>query len=106
EMFRQVRVPVLGIIENMSYFIGEDGKKYEIFRHGGGGRKLADQAGVPFLGDIPIDPRVAGGCRPGDPIVHKVPDSPVAKRYLELATTMANELAKIGAQPELPGLQL
>ena len=58
EMFRQVRVPVLGIVENMSYFIGEDGKRYEIFRHGGG-RKLAGDAGVPFLGEIPIDPRVA-----------------------------------------------
>src|SRR5438552_4714251 len=59
EMFRQVRVPVLGIVENMSYFTGADGKRYEIFRHGGGGRKLAEQAGVPFLGDIPIDPQVA-----------------------------------------------
>ena len=58
EMFRQVRVPVLGIVENMSYFVGEDGKRYEIFRHGGG-RKLAAEAGVPFLGEIPIDPRVA-----------------------------------------------
>jgi ATP-binding protein involved in chromosome partitioning len=106
EMFRQVRVPVLGIIENMSYFIGEDGKKYEIFRHGGGGRKLADQAGVPFLGDIPIDPRVAECGDTGDPIVHKVPDSPVAKTYLELATIISNELVKIGSQPELPGLQL
>src|SRR5580658_2794109 len=54
EMFRQVRVPLLGIIENMSYFIGEDGKRYEIFRHGGG-TKLAQEAGVPFLGEIPID---------------------------------------------------
>src|SRR5262249_42992344 len=50
EMFRQVRVPVLGIVENMSYFVGEDGKRYDIFRHGGG-RKLAADAGVPFLGE-------------------------------------------------------
>src|SRR5258707_8550585 len=52
EMFRQVHVPVLGIIENMSYFIGDDGKRYEIFRHGGG-KKLATEAGVPYLGDVP-----------------------------------------------------
>src|SRR5262249_569426 len=58
EMFRQVRVPVLGIVENMSYFIGEDGRRYDIFRHGGG-RKLAAEAGVAFLAEIPIDPRVA-----------------------------------------------
>src|SRR5207253_7327053 len=44
EMFREVRVPVLGIVENMSYFVGEDGKRYEIFRHGGG-KKLAEEAG-------------------------------------------------------------
>src|SRR5262249_30280185 len=45
EMFRQVRVPVLGIVENMSYFIGEDGKRYHIFRHGGG-KKLSGDARV------------------------------------------------------------
>jgi ATP-binding protein involved in chromosome partitioning len=106
EMFRQVRVPVLGIVENMSYFTTPDGTRHEIFRHGGGGRKLADQAGVPFLGDIPIDPRVAECGDLGDPIVHKYPDSPIAKTYLELATTISNELAKMGQQPELPGLQL
>src|SRR5262249_55929652 len=50
EMFRQVRVPLLGIVENMSYFMGEDGKRYEIFRHGGG-QKLAVDAGVAFLGE-------------------------------------------------------
>jgi ATP-binding protein involved in chromosome partitioning len=105
EMFREVRVPVLGIVENMSYFVGDDGKRYDIFRHGGG-RKLAAEAGVPFLGEIPIDPRVAECGDTGDPIVHKVPDSPVAKTYLGLATIVSKELAKIGAQPELPGLQL
>src|SRR5688572_5717401 len=65
EMFRQVHVPVLGIIENMSYFVGEDGKRYEIFRHGGG-RKLAEASGVPFLGDVPIDPTVAECGHQGD----------------------------------------
>lgn len=105
EMFRQVKVPVLGIIENMSYFMGEDGKRYEIFRHGGG-RKLAEQAGVPFLGDVPIDPRVAECGDTGDPIVHRYPDSPVAQAYLKLATTVGQELASMTPQAELPGLQL
>jgi ATP-binding protein involved in chromosome partitioning len=105
EMFRQVRVPVLGIVENMSYFTGEDGKRYEIFRHGGG-RKLARDANVPFLGEIPIDSRVAECGDMGDPIVHKYPDSPVAQAYLALATTVAQELQRTGQQPELPGLQL
>ena len=105
EMFRQVRVPVLGIVENMSYFVGEDGKRYDIFRHGGG-RKLAAEAGVPFLGEIPIDPRVAECGDTGDPIVHKYPDSPVARAYTALAATVAQGLASAGPQPELPGLQL
>jgi ATP-binding protein involved in chromosome partitioning len=105
EMFRQVRVSVLGIVENMSFFVGEDGKRYEIFRHGGG-RKLAGDAGVPFLGEIPIDPRVAECGDAGDPIVHKYPDAPVAKAYRVLADTVKAELEKAGRQPELPSLQL
>lgn len=104
EMFKQVRVPVLGIVENMSYFVGEDGKRYEIFRHGGG-RKLANDAGVPLLGEIPIDPRVAECGDTGDPIVRKYPDSPVGKAYLELAKIVAGELVKAKQAP-LPGVQL
>src|SRR5262245_47552236 len=106
EMFRQVHVPVLGIVENMSYFTGADGKRYEIFRTGGGGRKLAQEAGVPYLGDIPIDSRVAECGDQGDPIVHKYPDSPVAKTYLALATTVSGELAKLPQQDLPAGLQL
>jgi ATP-binding protein involved in chromosome partitioning len=105
EMFRQVRVPVLGIVENMSYFTGEDGKRYEIFRHGGG-KKLAAESGVPFLGEIPIDPRVAESGDAGEPIVHKYPDSAVAKAYQTLAATVVDQLAKAGKGPELPTLQL
>jgi ATP-binding protein involved in chromosome partitioning len=105
EMFRQVRVPLLGIVENMSYFIGEDGKRYEIFRHGGG-RKLASDAAVPFLGELPIDPRVAECGDQGDPIVHRYPDTPVAKAYLALAQSVALQLQQAGPQHELPGLQL
>src|SRR5262249_8294320 len=58
QMFRTVAVPVLGVVENMSYFIGEDGKRYELFGTGGG-RKLAEESHVPLLGQIPVDPRVA-----------------------------------------------
>jgi ATP-binding protein involved in chromosome partitioning len=105
EMFRQVRVPVLGIVENMSYFIGDDGKRYDIFRHGGG-KKLAAEAGVPFLGEVPIDPRVAECGDAGDPIVHKHPDSPAAKAYLELAATVLSELARGDRGPELPEAEL
>jgi ATP-binding protein involved in chromosome partitioning len=105
EMFREVRVPVLGIIENMSYFVADDGKRYDIFRHGGG-RKLAQEAEVPFLGEVPIDPRVAECGDAGEPIVRKYPDSPVAKSYVALANTVVGELSKAAPPEELPGLQL
>jgi len=105
EMFRQVRVPLLGVVENMSYFVGDDGKRYELFGKGGG-QKLAKEMGVPFLGEIPIDPRVAACGDAGDPIVHKHPDSPVAKAYLALATSLSQELAKSPTPEELPGLKL
>jgi ATP-binding protein involved in chromosome partitioning len=105
EMFRQVRVPVLGIVENMSYFVGADGKRYDIFRHGGG-KKLAGEAGVPFLGEIPIDPRVAECGDEGDPIVHKYPDSGVAQAYRDLATTVAAQLGQGLTGQELPEVQL
>jgi ATP-binding protein involved in chromosome partitioning len=105
EMFRQVRVPLLGVVENMSYFVGEDGKRYDLFGQGGG-RKLADAAGVPFLGEIPIDPRVSACGDAGEPIVQKYPDSPVAKAYLALATAISQELQKGPRPEELPGLQL
>lgn len=105
EMFRQVRVPVIGIVENMSYFVNEDGKRYEIFRHGGG-KKLAADTGVPFLGEIAIDPRVAECGDTGEPIVRKYPDSLVAKAYLDLATKVIHELEKATPEAPLPVLQL
>src|SRR5262249_34687510 len=98
EMFREVRVPGLGIVENMSYFVGEDGKRYEIFRHGGG-KKLAETAKVPFLGEIPIDPRVAECGDQGEPIVQRHPDSPVSRAYLALAETVKGELARTDHGP-------
>ncbi len=103
EMFRNVRVPILGIVENMSY-LEVAGARHEIFGRGGG-RKLAQAAGVPFLGEIPIDPRVAECGDAGDPIVHKYPDSPVAKAYTKLAETVAAELERAGGQPDLPTLE-
>jgi ATP-binding protein involved in chromosome partitioning len=105
-MFQEVRVPVIGIIENMSYFIGDDGKRYEIFRHGGGA-KLAEEAGVPLLGQIPIDPKVAECGDAGMPMVMKHPDAPVSLAYLKLAQTVMDESKKSGAShDQLPEVQL
>jgi ATP-binding protein involved in chromosome partitioning len=100
-MFEEVRVPVLGIIENMSYFVGDDGKRYEIFRSGGG-KKLADEVGVPFLGELPLDPQVSQCGDAGEPIVRKHPDHAVSKAYVQLAQRVVNEMLKKPSQEALP----
>jgi ATP-binding protein involved in chromosome partitioning len=89
----------------MSYFVADDGKRYDIFRHGGG-RKLAAEAGVPFLGELPIDPRVAECGDAGEPIVYKYPDTPVAQAYRSLAATIVAELARTKQELDLPEAQL
>ncbi len=103
-MFRQLKTPVLGVIENMSYFVGDDGKRYEIFRHGGG-LKLAAESGVRFLGNLAIDPRVAECGDAGEPIVSKFADAPIAKDYLTMATAVMDAAAKAGKEA-LPEVQL
>jgi ATP-binding protein involved in chromosome partitioning len=90
-MFEEVRVPVLGIIENMSYFVGDDGKRYDIFRTGGG-KKLADEIGVPFLGELPLDAKVSECGDAGLPIVRKYPEHAVAKAYMALADVVISQL--------------
>jgi len=84
-MFRKVNVPVLGIIENMSYFICRHcGEREEIFGHGGG-KRTAEMLGVPFLGEVPIDPKVVIGGDTGEPIVSADPSSPAAQAFVRLA---------------------
>jgi len=78
EMFRQLDVPILGVIENMSYFVCDEcGKRHNIFSHGGGER-IAQKLGVPFLGEIPIDEAAREGGDAGKPIVISKPRSPTA----------------------------
>ena len=90
-MFRKVNVPVLGIIENMSYFICRHcGEREEIFGHGGG-QKTAVMLGVPFLGEVPIDPKVVVGGDTGEPIVVSDPSSPAAQAFRELARQVVEQ---------------
>ena len=85
EMFRTVDVPVLGVVENMStYVCAKCGTETPIFGQGGG-KYTAENYDVPFLGDIPLDPRVQIASDTGAPIVVSEPDSPLAERYMVLA---------------------
>ncbi|MEO8034050.1 MAG: Mrp/NBP35 family ATP-binding protein [Acidobacteriota bacterium] len=91
-MFRKVEVPVLGIIENMSYYMCPHcGEREEIFGHGGG-RKTAEMLGVPFLGEVPIDAKIVVGGDSGQPIVISEPKSPAAAAFRELARTIVTQV--------------
>ena len=81
---RQLNVPVIGIIENMSGFVCPDcGKVTDIFKSGGG-EKVAKEYSVPFLGKIPLDPRVCEASDLGHPFIMRYPDSPAAKAFMEI----------------------
>ncbi len=92
-MFRKVDVPVLGFIENMSYFLCPHcGQRSDIFSHGGA-RKEAEKLGVEFLGEIPLDISIRETSDGGKPIVLSQPDSPNAKVYKQIATRLWEKLS-------------
>jgi ATP-binding protein involved in chromosome partitioning len=84
-MFEKVNVPILGIVENMSYFTAPGGERVEIFGHGGG-RDEAKRKGVPFLGEVPIFTEIREGGDRGVPIVVSAPEKPAGKAFLQIAT--------------------
>jgi len=97
DMARRSHMPVVGVIENMSGFTTEDGRHYALFGSGGGS-DLADQLGVPLLGQIPLDPNVVNGGDEGRPVVTDDPDGPagesirsVAARLVELIPPAAED---------------
>lgn len=94
KMFERVNVPILGVVENMSYFIAPDtGKKYDIFGSGGGS-KMAETYNAFFLGGIPIDSRVREGGDKGVPIVYDIPDSENAKLMMEISHRLTEQVNK------------
>ncbi len=102
KMFEQVSVPVLGIIENMSYFIPPDmpEKRYNIFGEGGG-RRLADEYDVPFLGEVPLGMEVREAGDKGTPVVISEPTSPQAIAFMKVAEEVARYISIEAMKPEL-----
>ncbi|APH73542.1 Mrp/NBP35 family ATP-binding protein [Aquibium oceanicum] len=91
-MFRKVDVPLLGIVENMSYFIAPDtGKRYDIFGHGGA-RREAERLDVPFLGEVPLEMAIRETSDSGAPVVVSQPDGPHAKIYRDIAQRVIERL--------------
>jgi ATP-binding protein involved in chromosome partitioning len=92
-MFRQLNIPVLGVIENMSYFVcGHCQERTFIFGNGGG-RRMAEEMQIPFLGEVPIDTRVRSGGDEGMPIVSAAPDAPAAQAFMAVARQVAAQVS-------------
>ncbi|CAB4860411.1 unannotated protein [freshwater metagenome] len=90
-MAAKVNLPVKGVIENMSWFAGDDGTRYEIFGSGGG-QELADELGVPLLGQLPLVPALREGGDDGHPIAAVDPGSEAGALFHEIARRIATEL--------------
>ena len=84
KMFDKLKVKILGLVDNMSYFKGDDGKKYPIFGEGGV-KRTAEEFKKEFLGEIPIDPEVGKQGDKGNPIVENNPEHEISKIYLNFA---------------------
>ena len=91
-MFRELSIPILGVVENMSFLQLPDGTRMEIFGKGGG-QQLADMAGVPLLGNIPLDPDVRQGGDEGVPVVVAHPESAAASTLRSLAEKIAASIS-------------
>jgi len=90
-MFRKVNVPILGIVENMSYFTTSNGERVEIFGHGGGKDEAARQK-VPFLGEVPIFTAIREGGDRGMPIVVSAPNHAASRAFIQIAETLRKNL--------------
>jgi ATP-binding protein involved in chromosome partitioning len=97
-MFKRVNVPVLGIVENMSYFqCPQCGTRSDIFGHGGA-RHEAERLGVPFLGEVPLHMAIRETSDAGRPVVATDPDGPHAKAYREIAARVRDQLKLKGTR--------
>ncbi|MFM8267585.1 MAG: Mrp/NBP35 family ATP-binding protein [Ilumatobacteraceae bacterium] len=90
-MAETVKLPVKGVIENMSWFTGDDGRRYEIFGSGGG-QALADELGVPLLGQLPLVSALREGGDTGMPITVADPDSELSRAFHDIASRIATDL--------------
>ena len=92
-MFDKLGVKIIGLVDNMSFFKGEDGKKYPIFGEGGV-KRTAEEFNKEFLGEIPINPEVGKSGDQGKPIVESNPDNEISKIYINFANKIKTSYLK------------
>jgi len=99
-MFDKVMIPIVGIVENMSYFVCDGcGKEHEIFSRGGA-QRAAERFQIPYLGEIPITPALREGGDNGVPVLIQDPKSPVSKIFLEIAAKLAGQLSIVSERAQ------
>jgi ATP-binding protein involved in chromosome partitioning len=99
-MADQVDQEVLGVVENMSWFTGDDGTRYEIFGSGGGAA-LAEELDVPLMGRVPLVPAMRDGADRGEPVALAAPDSEAAAAFDEIAAAIVATRPRVRTHPEL-----
>ena len=99
-MAKKVNQEVLGVVENMSWFTGDDGKRYEIFGSGGGA-ELAGELGVPLLGSIPLLPAMRQGADNGEPVALAAPGSEAEQAFTAIAAQVIELRPRVRTHPEL-----
>ncbi len=102
EMFREMHVPVLGVVENMSYYVCPDcGHRHDIFSHGGG-QRLSEQMDIPFLGQVPLDEKAREGGDLGKPVVLANPESPAAQAFRGIAEVVQKRIEELATATPAP----
>jgi Mrp family chromosome partitioning ATPase len=97
---KAVKMRVLGVVENMSGYTCPKCGHHEALFKSGGGQKMAEKLGIPFLGGIPIDPAIVIGGDAGKPFVLERPDSPAAKAFESIVENLKREIGKIERKPK------
>jgi len=104
-MFQQLDIGVLGVVENMSYFIGDDGKEYDIFGRGGA-QQMAQQMGVPFLGGVPINMALRANSDNGTPLGNFQPGSKLNDELMALVRSLQAQLSVAALETQKPTLNI
>ncbi len=104
-MFNQLRIEVLGLIENMSYFIGDDGKEYDLFGRGGA-EMLATQTGIPYLGGVPINTDLRKNGDAGDPTANFTKNDQLAGDLQNMVKAFEQQVSVVAMQQNAPTLTI